>query len=340
MAPPGDRDDLAPVRAEAAPELAAEVVASWPLHYAGGASAAEDRPGFVRAASGLARLGADLVIAQDDASFLALARPGESARARALPRGPGGRRRFEDALGNKDDKLDLESCVAVPGPAGPRVIAFGSGSLLARQRLAIFDPQESPALRLFDAGDLYARLRAERRFSGGELNLEGAAVVGPALRLFQRGNGERPGTDPVPATLDLALTAFLAWIDGARDAPPELGAVTRYDLGTEQGARFGFTDADALGPHRVVFLASAERSPDAVLDGEVLGSRIGWIEGDRARWTALRAPGLLATTPLKAEGIALDPERPDRAWIVLDPDDPARPTELCEVRLAGPWREL
>jgi hypothetical protein len=319
------------VRAEHDPRLEARIVQRWSLAYEEGGCADEDRPAFARAASGVAHLAGELVLVQDDASFLARVRPGVPARAVALPRGPGGRRRFEKRLGNKNDKLDLESCVAVAGPDGARLLAFGSGSLPVRTWIACYTPSRE-SVRMVDAGPLYEALRAELAFSGGALNIEGAAVVQGALRLFQRSNGHHGGH---PASVDLDLAAFLAWLD-AGGAEPALDRITHYDLGQERGVRFGFTDACELGPDRIAYLASAEDSPDAVEDGQVLGSRVGVIDGAGARWVELRAePGVAGA--LKAEGIALDPERPDRAWVVLDPDDPDRAAELCEVALGGPW---
>ena len=110
------------------PGLEAVIVSRCELWYAEGESLAEDRLGYVRAGSALAWCGDELAIVQDDASFIALRSADGGVRAVALPRGAGGRRRFEDGLGNKADKLDLEACVVVAGPAGPRVLAFGSGS--------------------------------------------------------------------------------------------------------------------------------------------------------------------------------------------------------------------
>jgi hypothetical protein len=316
--------------------LEARIARRWPLVYAEGACAIEDRPAFVRAASGVTMLGDELVLVQDDASFLALVRAGEPARAVALPRGPDGRRRFEKALGNKHDKLDLESCVTVPGPGEPRLLAFGSGSLPVRERITCYAPGRAEAVRVLDAAPLYRQLRGQHAFSGGALNIEGAVVVGAALRLFQRSNGRQDGH---PASVDVSLDAFLGWLD-AGGPVPDLHGLARYDLGQERGVRFGFTDVCGAGAARMLFLASAEDSPDAVEDGEIIGSRIGVIDGAVARWIELcdergRASGGAAA--VKAEGIALDPARPGRAWVVLDPDDPDRPAELCDVELRGPW---
>ena len=303
------------------------------LRYAVGASPGEDRPAFVRAASGLAWLGDELAVVQDDAGFVGLVGEDGAVRALPLPRGEGGRRVFEQRLGNKHHKLDLEASVAV----GDRLIAFGSGSLPARERLAIVE--RDGVARIVDASRFYTTLRETHAFSGSELNVEGAVVVGDTLRLFQRGNGApRDGVPPVNATADVPLDAFLAWLDcDPAGDPPPLGAIQEYDLGSVAGVMYGFTDAAALDDGRILFLAGAEDSPDVVRDGAVLGARIGVIDGEGVRYTdLLDRDG--RPSRVKAEGIIPHRDRPDTVHIVLDPDDPDRPAALCTVTLAGPWR--
>lgn len=327
-------------RAELDPALSVRVVSARELRYNRRAPTGEDRPDHVRAASGLAMLGGRLAVVQDDAAFIAYVSETE-VTALALPRGPGGRRRFEVGLGNKMDKLDLEACVA----AGDELWAFGSGSTEARERIAIV----GYTTRLHDARPLYRAIREELESA---INIEGAAIVGGAppepsgsfvpgssatrmrtsggrpdeqVWLFHRGN--TGPADCGPAIVKLARRAVAAWL--ASDAPvPSILGSARFDLGTANGVRLGFTDAVAVG-HRVFYLAAAEDSANAIDDGGVLASQLGVIDGDRVRAAAL---------PLgKAEGLAFDPENPRRAWIVIDPDDVDQPAQLYEVELVGPW---
>jgi hypothetical protein len=317
--------------------LVARVAEQRPLWYAEGASASEDRPAHVRAASGLAWWKGELVAVQDDAAFLAFIDPmSGQARAVALPPGPGGRRQFDDARGNKADKLDLEAVFA----AGGLVVALGSGATPARRRALLFD---GVSARIAAADSLYLALEKMPEVAGSELNLEGAAPLPDGrLRLFQRGNGDptraRP---PVDATLDLSLADLLLYLGGEGPVPsPDPAAVVHYRLGEVDGVRLTFTDA-ALDPAsgRLHYLACAERSPDAVRDGEILCSVIGVfdaLDGDQPlRWAELQA-GDGRTPAIKAEGLAFDAR--GGAHVVLDADDPARPSELCRVELAGAWR--
>jgi hypothetical protein len=323
--------------AEPDSRLRARIVDCQPLVYS---SASEDptldRPPHVRAASGLVRHADWLVFVQDDANFVAFRHMTTGlVDAVALPAGPGGRRRFETALGNKLDKLDLEAVVRVELEEGWRVVGIGSGSTPVRERLAIVDVEGRTA-RLFDAAELYARLRGERAFSGSELNVEGAAIVDGRLRLFQRGNGAvREGLEPVNATADLELDGLVAWLAGRGPLPP-LTNVRRYDLGRERGVAFGFTDATALPDGRILFAAGAEDSPDTVEDGEVVGARIGMLERDGAvRWAALEDPDGQPSVA-KVEGIEQS-GTPGRLYAVTDADDPESPSLLCEIELTGPW---
>ncbi|MCO5165830.1 MAG: hypothetical protein M9894_05620 [Planctomycetes bacterium] len=330
-------------RASHDPRLTARVRARHALRYAAGPAPALDRPAHVRAGSGLAwartPAGRRLVVVQDDASFLALVDPaGPRVTDVPLPAGPGGARLFDDARGTKRWKLDLEACLVLDDGAGEVLLALGSGSTDQRERIVVARGLGGPApdVRLVHAPALYARLRAEAAFSGSELNVEGAALDGDDVLLFQRGNGApRGGLAPVDATCRLDARALLAHLGAPAGAPPAPRAVVAWSLGALDGVRLTFTDATA-GPGGPWFLAAAEDSPDTYEDGPVTGVVLGVIEGGAGRWAPLLDPG---GRPLldKAEGLALDPADPRRAWVVIDADDPDRPADLCEVALEGPW---
>jgi hypothetical protein len=324
------------------PSLQARVVGQVPLLYGEGPDAALDRPGHVRAGSGLVRLGSRLAVLQDDAHFVALVDPASGCvRSVALPPGPGGARQFDDQRGTKHWKLDLEACVAMPMEDGQLMVAFGSGSGPARERILtlLWQPETPIRVQLHDARRLYGLLRATTDFAGSELNLEGAVLLdGGRLRLFQRGNGaRRDGLEPVDATVELAWDELRAYLAEPQRAPvPALHEIVRYRLGELDGVRLSFTDAAVLGG-AVAFTAVAEASPDAVRDGPVSGVALGLLElPNAARWTQLQGLDGRAFTG-KAEGLCFDPDRPGRAWVVLDRDDPAAPSELCELELSGPW---
>lgn len=285
-------------------------------------AAGDDRPPHVRAASGLAFSHGRLAVIQDDTAFIATV-AGNEVAAILLPRGVGGRRRFEVALGNKADKLDLESCIAI----GDDLYAFGSGSSPLRERIAHI----GYATQLLDASPLYRMMRDELN---GPVNIEGVAAVGRELWMFHRGNSG--GTDRGPAIVRFARTGLMAWIAG--DGPvPEPTDSKRYDLGSVGGVRYGFTDAVGVGD-RAFYIAAAEDSPNAIDDGAVLGSQLGVIEmGPDGERVARAAPLEVDGAPLKAEGLAFDPKDPARVWVATDPDNVDEPSRLYELELVGPW---
>ena len=336
-----------PVPAPFDPSLRATIVRRVAMRYAEGADEETDRPAHVRAASGVARVGGRIVVAQDDANFLALVDPDTGlAEPVILPAGPDGRRQFGDDRGNKRHKLDLE-CIAVleaaSGAGGDLVAAFGSGSSSERERVVLWDPADPGTVRVTRLPHLYALLRNAPEFAGAELNVEGLVVLAGVARLFGRGNGAaRDGRDPVNATCDLPLGALLAHLDDPSRPAPAPERVVQFDLGRLEECPIGFTDAvvvEDASPSRtrVLYTASAEDSPDATQDGDVTGSVIGVIDtqgGDlRARQTrVLDEHG--APVREKIEGLVLA-DRSARLLVVVDQDRPDAPSELWELELGG-----
>lgn len=323
------------------PAWRAVVVSRRPLLYADGADAHADRPAHVRAGSSLAWLGDWLALVQDDANFIALLWP-ESATVRVieLPRGTGGLRQFDDARGNKHHKLDLEACVAIDGDEKPTLLAFGSGSGALREQIVMVDGAlgPSPRVQVVDASPLYAALRSHAAFAGSDMNVEGAMVHGDTLSLLARGNGApRDGEVARNATCDLDARVLLRWLRAPNGPPPSPKRIVQYDLGTLGGIALGFTDAAPLG-QQALYTAAAEDSPDATRDGAVTGSVIGVMPlgGGALRHVAITtADG--SPFAEKVEGIARHRDHARRVYLVIDSDDPARPSELCEVALEGDW---
>lgn len=303
------------------PALGVRVLGWRDLRYSDPARLGDDRPKHVRAASGLAFTTGRLAVIQDDAAFIALV-AGQDVSAVVLPRGAGGRRRFEVALGNKHEKLDLESCIAI----GDDLFAFGSGSMPARERIV----HVGYGTRVIDAAPLYRAVRDE---IGNDINIEGVALTADTIELFHRGN--TGPADKGPASVRFPRAPFMKWL-AADGALPEPSGVSRFDLGAIDGVRYGFTDAVAVGD-RTFFIAAAESSPNAIDDGPVLGSMLGVIDGPPGNRTLRMAPLAIEGVPLKAEGLAFEPGAPTQAWVAIDPDDTETPSRLYQLELTGPW---
>jgi hypothetical protein len=309
----------------------ARIVQRRALTYPDGARPAEDRSAHVRAASGLAWLrdGGEprLVIAQDDTSFLAVLDEAGAVRTSVrLDHQVAGRRIFESRLGNKKHKLDLEAATTLPDG---RVLVVGSGSLPARERVVISDGSSA---RVAALPALYAALRAERGFSGSELNVEGAAVLGDTLVLANRGNGAPDAAGPpVDAVAMLPLASFLAHVEGG--PAPAIERVMALALGEIGGVRLTLTDLCARRD-QLYFLASAEASPNAIDDGVVVGTAVGRIAGANVRWVPIVDESGAPSTA-KTEGLAWASPTGEgsRVLAVVDRDDPDAASELLTLEL-------
>jgi len=340
------------IHAQHDPALVVHLVRQLPLRYAAGADHAFDRPAHVRAGSGLAWVGERLAVVQDDANFIALVDPTTGlADCVVLPAGADGVRQFDTGRGNKKHKFDLEALVNIDEPDGPMLLAIGSGSSKKRERVVTVRRagESDETLALIAAPGLYEALREATDFSGSDMNLEGAVLIGEVLRLFGRGNGEatKHGV-PLDATCDVhwpSVRAYLAQPDQV--APPKPTRLRQYTLGEANGIRLSFTDATVAWGDRsarplILYTAAAEGSPDSRRDGEVAGSAIGVLDtrGDATvmRYALLRDPQG-ALLPLKVEGIACGRADQRQVFVVLDVDDPDAPSMLCELRLDGPWPE-
>lgn len=332
------------------PALVVQIVRQVPLRYAAGADAALDRPAHVRAGSGLAWVGDRLAVVQDDANFIALVDPVSGmATSVVLPAGADGVRQFDTGRGNKKQKFDLEALVSIDEPDGPMLLAIGSGSSKKRERMVTVQHagEAHESLALIDAPSLYDALRGAKDFSGSDMNIEGAVLIGDVLRLFGRGNGEASKHhEPLDATCDLHWPSVRAYLAAPEHvAPPAPTRLRQYTLGEADGVRLSFTDAtlawgDRSGRPLVLYTAAAEGSPDSRRDGEVAGSAIGFLD-PRGDGTTLRYALLCdeqgALLPLKVEGIACGRADQRQLFVVLDVDDPDAPSMLCELRLDGPW---
>jgi hypothetical protein len=289
-------------------------------------------PTHVRAASALRRFENRLVIVQDDVNALAVRDARGAVRPVLLPAHASGRRVFDDVLGNKHDKLDLEACVTLPDG---RLVAFGSGSTPKREQLVVWGGgRESP--RVVEAAPFYRELRAAVPTGSARLNIEGAVVSGRCLKLFHRGNdGRDTGRAALNAIAEVACSEFVAWLGSDTAHRPSVTSVTTVDLGEIDGVTFGFTDAVALDDEHVVVLACAEDSACAISDGAVLGCRVGLLDERGLRLVdVVDATG--ARTRLKLEGIERRDSSATEFDVAVDVDQSAAPAQLG--RLVWEWR--
>jgi hypothetical protein len=285
----------------------------------------------VRAASAIAPLGDGWLVVQDDATHAAWWRAGEVTAVRVV-RPVDGLEVFSAAAGTKHLKPDFEAACPVPVDGADGVLLLGSGSAAARTRASLVTVDAfGTAFTVVDLAPVYRDVADALRLRDGQLNLEGACVLGDRLRWFQRGN---LAAGVPTAAVDVDLVALVAAVTGA-DAGGRvaIGDVRRYDLGTVGGVALAVTDAVALDGGRVLVSAAAEDTPNAVDDGPVVGSALALLDDDGVL-ASVAMPGA-AAGPYKVEGLAIREATADglRLLAVTDADDPAAPSELLTLRL-------
>jgi hypothetical protein len=265
------------------------------------------------------------VIADDElhlAVFRDLHSPGELHRIFAgdLPRPKKARKRM---------KPDLETLVLLPSldgtSNGVALLALGSGSRPNRNVGAIIplDAEGEPSVpvRTLSLDTLYQPLREML----GEINIEGAMVLGDQLVLLNRGVPGRSDN----AAARYPLRQFLEGIECKR-LVLEPTSLRRYELGSIDGVPLAFTDGTALPDGAGwVFSAVAENMHDSYSDGPCSGSVVGVVDG----CGDLLALHRLAQ-PIKVEGIAVSVGDDGIALcMVTDADDPAQSSQLLLARL-------
>ena len=284
----------------------------------------------VRAASAVVRLGDAFLVAQDDATHAACWSPRDVTRLRLLPP-VDGLDVFSEAAGTKHLKPDLEAACEVRVGDGAGALLLGSGSAPARRRgCLVSDTGDGPSSTVADLGPLYDALAAALGLADGDLNVEGACVVGEALRVFSRGI---PAGGVPSASADVALADVLrAFTTGEPLRRPQLQDVRRYDVGDVDGIGLAVTDAVTVGD-LVLLSAAAEDTPNAVDDGPVAGSVLLLVDGAQVLGRA-DLPAV-AGEALKVEGLAVRQPREDGVDLVavVDADEAQAPSAHLDLRV-------
>ena len=227
----------------------------------------------------------------------------------------------------KRRKPDLEALLLLPqaaSSAGAALVAFGSGSRPNRDIGVVIplnaDGEPCARVQRFDLKPLFEPLRAAL----GEINIEGALLIGDALVLLNRAVAGRSDN----AAARYPLRDLRAVIEGHRtDINP--ASIRRYSLGAVDGVELGFTDGAALPNGGWVFSAVAERRDDSVSDGPCTGSAVGVIA---ASGELLAMHRLVPAA--KIEGIDVLVHRNTMTLcMVTDSDDPAQSSQLLLAHL-------
>lgn len=290
------------------------------------AASGDENSASVSAASALVHLGTTLFVIADDEKQLSIF-PDE-ARAPGFKMqilsGPAPRSKEERAR-TKPDLESLEVLPPWPGAPSGALISLGSGTKHRDRGVLVplgSDEMPTGEAEELDLEPLYDHLRAE--IEG--FNLEGCAVRGETLHLFQRGNAEGAKN----ARIDLSLPAMQeALADSRPILPAYVTGITEYELGQLQGVKLCFSDASPLSDGRLLFTCSAEASGGSGDDGRIAGSAIGMIDPDGE--VSMIEP---VDLEVKIEGMtAMIADDAIRVLLVTDGDDPGSPSPLMEAML-------
>jgi hypothetical protein len=228
----------------------------------------------IPSASGMELIGNRVYVVGDDSPFLFvldLATLKQVEQIRLFGSGNFGLSRIPKLL-----KPDLECLTQLDIKGVNNLVAFGSGSSPNRNQVyTIALPagnQKATQVEQHSLEDLYKALQANKDLLGDEvLNLEAAATTSDKVLLLQRAT--EGGANLI---LSFPRQDFVAYLTGSRKNLPGYEAIA-FHLPKLAGLSSRFSGAFVYH-NRLFFSASVENTDDAILDGEVLGSFVGWID--------------------------------------------------------------
>lgn len=293
----------------------------------------------IPSASGMELAGGKLYVVGDDSPFLYVLDQSSLRQTGTIPlfeSGDFGSGRIPKLL-----KPDLECLTQLEINGVNNLVAFGSGSTDKRNRCyTIALPagrQVRPRVQEHSLKILYEALQADKKLLGREvLNIEAAATTPDQLLLLQRAARGGPNL-----LLAFPKKEFVAYLSGSRQQPPGFSAIP-FHLPTLAGLPARFSGAVVYGQH-LFFTASVENTTDAIADGEVLGSFVGWV--DLGALQPGQAPLEVATAlvlhqehkpyPGKVESLViLDSPRPGTFRALAITDNDQGQSELLELEIS------
>ncbi|WP_237587093.1 DUF6929 family protein [Pontibacter russatus] len=234
-------------------------------------------------------------------------------------------------------KPDLEAMAHFTYGRDQMLLLIGSGSSDRRNRAFVVNVTDGMQVRELDFTRLYMFLkRVLRMKTDSELNLEGFAMDETDTYIMQRALGTAAGV-----LFRFPTRGFKDFVMGEGDIPA--AAVYHFALPELGGYMAGFSGAYAFGG-KLFFTASVENTPNAIEDGEVLGSLVGLIELNALPYAAdatnpLRVPAVQLMNPDgsvytgKAESLVVAAGEGGAYKLVVVSDDDQGGSELLEIQL-------
>ncbi len=219
----------------------------------------------ISSASGLAIEGNSIWMIGDDAAYVVKSTIGQSDFNRIKLYENDSEERLA-----KVTKHDFEAC-AVGEMAGEQYLfVFGSGGLSPyRESMFALNIENTRQCYKLSLQHLYNAIRSSVGLKEKELNIEGAALAGDKLVLFNRGKN---------FIVLLSWKKFSAFVlhEDATDIPPF--KIIRIELPVVNGFQIGFSGACVVSENEMLFTASLEETIDPINDGAIKGSYIGLLQ--------------------------------------------------------------
>lgn len=244
---------------------------------------------------------------------------------------------FESGRIPKALKPDLESMAHFTYGRKDMLLILGSGASPARNRGFLVNITKEVEVQEVDFSRFYTFLKKVLGLAAdGELNLEGLAIDQTYTYLMQRALGS--GTNVL---FRFDTDDFKSFLMNNGDIPA--AAVYHFALPKIDAFVAGFSGAYALND-RLFFTASVESAPNAIEDGEVIGSIVGMIDLNALPYATNPAnPLKVPTVQLmnedgsvykgKAESLIVKPGEGSNYNAVVVFDDDLGGSELVEVQL-------
>jgi hypothetical protein len=247
----------------------------------------------------------------------------------------------------KKIKPDLECMATLTINNNKYILSMGSGSAENRDKgFLIKLPtkfNKKYVVQNISFKSLYQLLGSNPEIVGdGKLNLEAAASDDQHFVLFNRGNRSGKNT-----ALYFQLEEFIVYLTENPEMVP-FPVIQSFELPSINNVPSGFSGASVMDG-KLFFTAAVEDTSDAVADGEVHGSMVGWIDvvtADPLRGGNLKSFSKFkdcATIeedgkvyPGKVESISLHEKDSDTEFIALavtDSDDGGSELLMLEIKL-------
>ncbi|GAB3198410.1 hypothetical protein GCM10027293_15150 [Pontibacter aydingkolensis] len=238
----------------------------------------------------------------------------------------------------KSEKPDLEGMAHFTYGRDEMLLLLGSGASQSRNKGYLVNLSDKMKVQEVDFTRFYTFLKQILKIEQeGILNLEGIAIDNTYAYLLQRPSGSNTNV-----LFRFNADDFKDFLMRNGDLP--VAAVYYFNLPAIGNNNAGFSGAYILGD-KLFVTASVEDTPNAIDDGEVLGSFIGVIDllalpyaMNAANPLAVPSTQILnadgSTYKVKAESLVVTETQKDKKYkVVVVTDDDQGSSELIEVEL-------